>query len=509
MDEERKLREESGIKGDCDLLRGIYGESIIDYAFKLLSEYHALLILGPPGTGKTTLARCLARKLGADLIEATVHGWFSRMDLIGGYVLQSGDTVWRDGILLRAVKSGRKTLILLDEINRGGEPEKFLAELFTALSRPDKKLSIPGTGTALGSNDVMMEFSGNPFSIINSFRRWKKEGGEYVWGLESDGINKYILNKLNEYMTNGKRVFAGIFFYGRTYLNKEKDKVIRLLALFGEISSLKLEEDEKTAGEYMLNERFNLILGIKPLAYLKVLDNEERIFIINIRDTNEERRLNEIRDLGIFVNDRNYVISPNIEDENIVNKVSMPISLSDHPPLPLSYALGRWNETLTVGGFLRELESTGLYEFTEDGKRYLNSSDDGSAEFSLGNIYIVATANTADIGVLGGLGFALQRRFKVVRVDASKGALHKALDAFNVKRDEYLKEVDGIWDALERCLSDRLGRGGYRDYMPGWSYFIDYVKLRDAGFSSDEAFKSVFNIYVERLECTRSGESLK
>ena len=46
-----------------------------------------------------------------------MHGWFSRMDLIGGYVLQGGNTTWRDGIVLRAIKNGRKTLILLDEIN--------------------------------------------------------------------------------------------------------------------------------------------------------------------------------------------------------------------------------------------------------------------------------------------------------------------------------------------------------------------------------------------------------
>lgn len=489
--------------GDCELLESIYGESTIDNAFRLLSEYHALLILGPPGTGKTTLARCLAYKLGADLLEVTVHGWFSRMDLIGGYVLQGGDTVWRDGILLRAIKSGKKTLILLDEVNRG-EPEKFLAELFTALSRPDKKLSIPNTDTAQYSNDILMAFFGNPFSIINSYRMWKRGRGEYLWGLKSDDIYMYFLSKLEEYLNNGRRVFAGVFFYGRTYLNNKS--VLRILALFGEIlktNSSKGDENVRIAREYMLNENFRLILRIKPLAYLKVLNNEEKISIIDRESGKELGRLSNIPDLRNFVENKRYIISLNIGDKGAVIKAPVLIRpLSDRPLplhlLPLNYALGRWGETLTVRGFLRELELTGLYEFTEDGKRYLNSGNEESVEIPLDNIYIVATANTADIGVLGGLGFALQRRFKVVRIDARREALDKALGVFN--KSEYKGEVGRIWDALEGCLRDRLGRG-YEDYMPGWSYFIDYIKLREAGFSIDEACRSVFNIYIERLEC--------
>ena len=482
---------------DCELIRNIHGNDPINNARKILEDNHALLIIGPPGTGKTTLARCLAHELSAELIEVTVHGWFSRMDLIGGYVLQGGSTTWRDGIVLRAVKSGRKTLILLDEINRG-EPEKFLAELFTALSSPDRKLSVPNMD-APGSegNDIMMAFSGNPFSIIWSFRKWRSEGGEYVWGLKNENENKNILNKLREYQDKGRRVFAGIFFYGRTNIN---DKLIRALAIFGELVEIG-QENREIAREYMLSEDYYLIVKVRPLAYLKILNDDNNIIVVNARGT--PRRFNDYNheELRKIVEDRGYEVDLEVRDTGNLSEIPILMYTFDKP-IPLNYALGRWNETMSVSTFLRELRHTGLYEITEDGEKYLSETQ-LSVNYSLDNIYIVATANTADIGVLGSLGFALQRRFKAVRLEASRDYVVKALDVFGY--GEFKKETESLWNALEDCLRGKIE--DYTNYMPGWAYFVDYAKLRKSGFSKDEAFRAVFNIYVERFGCNAGGST--
>lgn len=130
----------------CDFLREVFGnnrfEDITEYIKKLLEIYGAVLLYGPPGSGKTSIAKCMATLLRAKLIVVTGHMWLSRHSLIGGYLLRGGDSVWEPGIIVKAAREGEKTVILFDEINRS-EPERILAELFTALASRDRILEIP------------------------------------------------------------------------------------------------------------------------------------------------------------------------------------------------------------------------------------------------------------------------------------------------------------------------------------------------------------------------------
>ena len=500
------------IMDDCELIEKIYGNDVIDRAESILEDTHALLIIGPPGTGKTTLARCLAHRLNSELVEVTVHGWFSRMDLIGGYVLRGGNTVWQDGIVLRAAKSGKRALILLDEVNRG-EPEKFLAELFTALSKPDKKLSVPNIDVPKDENSVIIAFNGNPFSIIWSFAKWKSNGGEYIWGFEDKGKDfRNILRKLKEYKDMGRKVFAGIFFYGRTYLSEERK---RALAIFGEVVDIDINGDTQLAKDYLLNEKFYLITKIRPLAYLKVLDESDRVLVLVTENKNKNilKKFSDCshEELSNYTRDpRHYGIRLDVGGEkDRLNNVPSLESWVD-AIIPLNYTIGRWSERIDVSRFLKELESTGLYAITEEGKKYLNAPS--SAGYPLDNIYIVATANTADVGVLGGLGFALQRRFKTLRLGAKEIDKEMAKNLLNVFGDEFkdlndtqkdrlVKEMADIWESLKSCLKNNVK--DYENYMPGWAYFVDYAKLIKNNFDPDAAFEAAFNIYIEKFECRR------
>jgi nitric oxide reductase NorQ protein len=72
-----------------------------------------LLLKGPTGCGKTRLVEHMAARLGRPLITVACHDETSAVDLLGRWLLRGGDTVWQDGPVTRAVRTG--ALLYLDE----------------------------------------------------------------------------------------------------------------------------------------------------------------------------------------------------------------------------------------------------------------------------------------------------------------------------------------------------------------------------------------------------------
>ena len=73
-----------------------------------------LLLKGPTGCGKSRLVEHMAARLGRELITVPCHDDTSAVDLVGRYLVQGGETVWQDGPLTRAVRTG--AILYLDEI---------------------------------------------------------------------------------------------------------------------------------------------------------------------------------------------------------------------------------------------------------------------------------------------------------------------------------------------------------------------------------------------------------
>jgi MoxR-like ATPase len=97
-----------------------------------------LLLLGPPGTGKSTIAAALAAQAHADGVcggeakLATASADWSTYDTIGGWAQQAdGRLAFREGVVTRALRERR--WIVLDEVNRA-DIDKCFGELFTVLS---------------------------------------------------------------------------------------------------------------------------------------------------------------------------------------------------------------------------------------------------------------------------------------------------------------------------------------------------------------------------------------
>lgn len=72
-----------------------------------------VLLFGPPRTGKSSIGKELSPG-GHERV--TIHKQLPTDDLLGGYALVDGTTVWQDGPAVRALRKGR--LIVLDEIDQ-------------------------------------------------------------------------------------------------------------------------------------------------------------------------------------------------------------------------------------------------------------------------------------------------------------------------------------------------------------------------------------------------------
>jgi 5-methylcytosine-specific restriction protein B len=126
--------------------QGYFDKALVEDCLAQLSIGH-IFLAGPPGTGKSRLARDLARACNAQLVEATANPEWSVYDLIGTVALTQSGAKPKDGVFTSAVKScctnvakhlesgggHQATWLLIDEINRA-EIDRAFGPLFTALA---------------------------------------------------------------------------------------------------------------------------------------------------------------------------------------------------------------------------------------------------------------------------------------------------------------------------------------------------------------------------------------
>jgi nitric oxide reductase NorQ protein len=73
-----------------------------------------ILLKGPTGCGKSRFVRYMAERLARPLITVACQEDLAAADLTGRFLLEGGETVWRDGPLTKALRDG--AICYLDEV---------------------------------------------------------------------------------------------------------------------------------------------------------------------------------------------------------------------------------------------------------------------------------------------------------------------------------------------------------------------------------------------------------
>lgn len=117
-----------------------------------------LLLKGPTGCGKSRFVEHMAARLQRPLVTVSANDDTSATDLLGRYLVRGGDTVWQDGPVTRAVRTG--AILYIDEV---AEARPDVVVVLHGLTDHRRSLYVDRTDEALvAPPEFMLIVSYNP-----------------------------------------------------------------------------------------------------------------------------------------------------------------------------------------------------------------------------------------------------------------------------------------------------------------------------------------------------------
>lgn len=131
-------------------------------------QFFPTFISGLSGNGKTMMVEQACAKLGREFIRVQITPETDEIDLIGGFRLINGETVFSKGPVIKAMESG--CIVLIDEIDRGSnkllclqgilEGKPILIKKINAVIVPKAGFNVFATANTKGKGSEDGRFSG-------------------------------------------------------------------------------------------------------------------------------------------------------------------------------------------------------------------------------------------------------------------------------------------------------------------------------------------------------------
>ena len=127
-----------------------------------------VFITGLPGNGKTCMVEQICARHRREFFRVNITAMTDEEDLIGGFRLVDGETVWQDGPVVHAMKRGG--VLLLDEIDQGTpkmmclqpvlEGKPIFIKKINQWVEPAKGFTVMTTANTKGQGDADGRFAG-------------------------------------------------------------------------------------------------------------------------------------------------------------------------------------------------------------------------------------------------------------------------------------------------------------------------------------------------------------